>query len=155
MKKLAAALLVSLPVAALVVACAKKEPEPTPAPPVAVTTTTLPAPVSVSAVTLGKSVGADKRVSEPAEAFGAKDTIYASVDTAGTGHAKLRALWTFVRGAKTAKVDETTLEFESTAPATNEFHIAKPSGWPKGDYRVDIFLGDGATPAMTKTFKVG
>jgi hypothetical protein len=153
MKKITAALPISLLVV-MSAACAKKEPEPTPAPPVAAPTTTLPAPVSVSSVTLGKAVSADKKVSEAADAFGAKETIYASVETAGTGHAKLRALWTFVKGEKTAKVDETTLEFDSTGPATNEFHIAKPSGWPKGDYRLDVFLNDGATPAMSKTFKV-
>jgi hypothetical protein len=30
-------------------------------------------------------------VAAPTEIFGTKDTIYASVETAGTGHAKLRA----------------------------------------------------------------
>ena len=151
MKKLVATLMPL--VLAGAVACAKKEEPPAT---VAATppATTLPAPVSVSAVTLGKAVGADKKVNAPADVFGAKDTIYASVETAGTGHAKLRALWTFVRGEKTAKVDETTIEFDSPGPATNEFHISKPSGWPKGDYRVEIFLGDASTPSMTKTFKV-
>jgi len=37
----------------------------------------------------------------------------------------------------------------------NEFHVSKPSGWPKGDYKVEIFLGEDAAPAMTKSFKVG
>jgi len=134
-------------------ACAKKEEAPPPPPPTA-PATTLPAPVSVTAVNLGKAVDADKKVSAPTEAFGPKDTIYASVETAGAGHAKLRALWSFVKGEKTAKVDETTIELDATGPTTNEFHIAKPSGWPKGDYRVEIFLGDAAAPAMTKTFKV-
>ena len=129
--------------------------EPPPPPPAPVTTTTLPAPASVGAVTLGNAIGTDKRVAAPLESFGAKDTIYASVETAGVGHAKLRALWSYVRGEKTAKVDDTTIEFESSAPATNEFHIAKPSGWPKGDYKVEIFLNDAAAPAVTKTFKVG
>ena len=152
MKKLAVVLL--LPLAAAV-ACSKEAP-PTPIPaPVTAPATTLPAPVSVAGVTLGKSVGADKKVAAALDAFGAKDTIYASVDTVGTGHAKLRALWSFVKRAKTVKVDETAIEFDSAAPATNEFHISKPSGWPKGDYKVEIFLGDGATPAMTKSFKVG
>jgi len=32
--------------------------------------------------------------------------------------------------------------------------VTKPTGWPKGDYKVEIFLNDGATPAMVKTFKV-
>lgn len=137
-------------------ACSKPEPSPTPAPitlpPVA---TTMPAVVSVSSVTLGNAIGADKRVASSMDSFGAKDTIYASVETTGSGHAKLRALWTFVRGEKTAKVDETTVEVNATGPAVTEFHVSKPSGWPKGDYRVDVFLGDAATPASTKSFKVG
>ena len=152
MKKITA-LMLALPVMAGSLACKKNEPPPPP--PVTAPATTLPAPVSVSGISLGNAIGEDKRVTASLETFGAKDTIYASVETAGAGHAKLRALWTFVKGEKTAKVDETTLEFDSTAPATNEFHIAKPSGWPKGDYRVEIFLNDGPTPAMTKTFKVG
>src|SRR5271169_1238479 len=132
-------------------ACKKNEPPPPPPP---TTVTTLPAPVSVSDVTLGNALGADKKVTAASETFGVKDTIYASVATAGTGHAKLRALWSFVKGAKTAKVDETTVEFDSSAPATNEFHVSKPSGWPKGDYKVEVFLGDVAAPIVTKTFKV-
>jgi hypothetical protein len=136
-------------------ACKKSEPPP-PAPitmpPVV---TTMPAAVSVSYVTLGNAIGADKRVASPMDTFGAKDTIYASVETRGTGPARLRALWSFVRGEKTAKVDETTVELNATGPAVTEFHVSKPSGWPKGDYRVDVFLGDAALPATTKSFKVG
>ena len=151
MKKLAAVLL--LPLAAGF-ACSKEAP-PTPAPaPVTAPATTLPPPVSVSGVTLGKAVGADKKVATAVDSFGVKDTIYASVETAGTGHAKLRALWSFVKGDKTAKVNETTIEFEATGPATNEFHIENKKDWPKGDYKVEVFLGDDASAAATKTFKV-
>ena len=103
------------------VACSKPEPPPPPpttrpAPP----TTTLPPVVSIATVTLGNAIGADKKVTTPGDTFGAKDTIYASVDTAGSGHAKIRALWTFVKGEKTAKVDETTIEIDAAGPATNE-----------------------------------
>jgi hypothetical protein len=150
MRKLVATVL-TLPLLGGALAC-KKEPPPTPPPPPATVATTLPAPVGVSAVTLGNALGADKRVTAPMESFGAKDTIYASVETSGSGHATLRALWSFVKGEKVAKVDETTIEFDSSAPAVNEFHVSKPSGWPKGDYKVEIFLND--APAMTKTFKV-
>jgi hypothetical protein len=152
MKKLAAILLATVVVPGL--ACKKSEPPPPPPAPATVAPTP-PPPLAVGTVTLGNALGADKRVTAPLEAFGAKDTIYASVETSGTGHAKLRALWSFVKGEKTAKVDETTIEFDSTAPAVNEFHVAKPSGWPKGDYKVEIFLGDAEAPAATKTFKVG
>jgi len=149
MKRIAVSL---IPVLILAVAACKSEPPP---PPTTTTTvTTLPPPVGVSSLTLGNAIDADKKVAAPLEAFGPKDTIYASVETTGVGHAKLRALWTYVRGEQTAKVDETVIEFDSTAPAVNEFHVSKPSGWPKGDYKVEIFLGDATTPATTKTFKV-
>jgi hypothetical protein len=135
-------------------ACRKSEPPPPAPAATAAPATTLPAPVSVSAVALGAAIGPDKRVTAAAETFSPKDTIYASVETAGTGHAKLRARWSFVKGDKTAKVDETAIEFDSAGPAVNEFHISKPSGWPKGDYTVEIFLGDAESPAATRTFKV-
>jgi hypothetical protein len=146
-------------VAALVLAglaCGKKEELPPPPPPTVATAapTAIP-PVAVSTVTLGNAIGEDKKVTAPAETFGPKDTIYASVETTGQGAAKLRALWTFVKGEKTAKVDETTIEVNTTAPMVNEFHVSKPSGWPAGDYKVEIFLDDAAAPAVTKTFKVG
>jgi hypothetical protein len=135
--------------------CKKAEPPPPTPPPTTVPATTLPAPLTVTTLTLGNAIGPDKRVTAPMEAFGPKDTIYASVETTGAGRGKVRALWTFVKGQKTAKVDETTIELDATAPTTNEFHVSKPSGWPKGEYRIEVFLGEAGTPALTKTFKVG
>jgi hypothetical protein len=143
----------------LVVACGKKEapaPAPAPAPAQVEVPTAVPTPaaLAVGTITLGNAVGADKKVATPAETFGVKDKIYASVETTGAGHAKLRALWSFVKGDKTSKVNETSMEFDATGPATNEFHIENAKDWPKGDYKVEVFLGDGAAPAATKTFKV-
>ena len=155
MKKLTASL---LPLLLLGVQGCKKEPPPPPPTTTMATlppTTMQPAVVSVSAVTLGNAIDAEKRVTTAVDTFTPKETIYASVDTIGTGPAKLRALWSFVRGEKVAKVDETTIEISPTGPATSEFHVSKPSGWPKGDYKVEIFLNDAAVPAHTKTFKVG
>jgi hypothetical protein len=122
-------------------ACKKEAPPP---PPVTVPPTTAPAPVAVSAVTLGSALGADKR-----------DTIHASVETTGVGLATVRALWSFVKGDQTAKVDETVIEVHATGPTVSEFHVSKPSGWPQGDYKVEIFLGEATAPAMTRTFNVG
>jgi hypothetical protein len=135
-------------------ACGSKPAPPPPPPAVVATPVPTPAPPAVSGVNLGNAIGADKSVVAAAETFAVKDTIYASVATTGAGHFKLRALWSFVKGDKTAKVNETTMEFDATGPATNEFHVENAKGWPKGDYKVDIFLGDSETPASTKTFKV-
>ena len=112
MKKLARGL---IPLLMLAGAC-KSEPPPPPPTTAAPATTTLPPAPSVGGITLGNAVGPDKKVAAPSDAFGAKDTIYASVDTAGTGPVKLRAVWSYVKGEKTAKVDETTIEFDSTGP---------------------------------------
>ena len=95
MRKAAVILVFLVPLAS--VACKKPEPSPTP-PPVTSPPTTQPAPGSIGSATLGNAIGADKRVTTPAETFGTKDTIYASVETTGAGPAKLRALWTYVKG---------------------------------------------------------
>lgn len=138
--------------------CKKKEapaPAPAPAPPVVETTApVIPAVPTVGSVTLGNAIGADKKVASPMETFGVKDKIFASIETSGTGPVKLRALWSFVKGGNTAKVNETTMEFESIGPAWNEFHIENSKDWPVGDYQVEIFLGDSTTAASTRQFKV-
>jgi hypothetical protein len=143
-----------LTLVAFAAACSSKPAPPPPAPAVAATPVPTPAPPAVGAVSLGKAIGADKAVAAPTETFAVKDTIYASVATTGAGQVRLRALWTFVKGEKTAKVNENTIEFDSTGPAANEFHVENAKGWPKGDYRVEIFLGDSQTPAATRNFKV-
>ena len=42
--------------------------------------------------------------------------------------------------------------FSEPYPATSEFHISKPDGWPAGDYQVEISIND--KPAGTKKFTV-
>jgi hypothetical protein len=112
-----------------------------------------PAPVSVSQVTLGKAIGADKRVTAATESFAKNDTIYASVDTQGSGNASLKAKWTFVKGDKTALVNESTQDIVAQGPAVSEFHISKPDGWPVGNYQVEIFLGDKSAGSKSYTVK--
>ena len=48
-------------------------------------------------------------------------------------------------------VNETS-QIAEPGPATTEFHIAKPDGWPAGSYQVEI-LADGAT-AVVQRFEV-
>ena len=139
------------------VACGKKEPAPAPAPaptPVAPAPAPAPAPagVTVSSVSLGKAVGADKKVTAASDTFAKGDTIYASIDTTGSGSATLVAKWVYTKDGKTVPVKEDTATISATGPATSEFHISKPDGWPVGTYQVDVTLDD--KPAATKSFKV-
>ena len=140
-------------------ACGKKEEPPkpaaTPAPPPPVQAPApVPAPagVTVSTVSLGKAIGADKKVSAPTDAFGKADTIYASIDTTGAGSATLKAKWTYHKDGKVAMVKEDTQTINPTGPATSEFHVSKPDGWPVGDYEVEVLVGDKS--AGTRKFSV-
>jgi len=107
-------------------------------------------PVTVVAVTLGKAVGMDKKVTTAGDTFAPTDTIYASVDTQGAApSASIAARWTYQDGQV---VHEETQSIAPTGPATTEFHITKPDGWPKGEYQVEIFVND--TSAGTRRFNV-
>jgi hypothetical protein len=143
---------------ALMFACKKKEPEPAPAP--AAETAPAPAPeptpavipFKVTTVSLGKAIGADKTISEPATTFGPKDTIYASVASEGTAPSvTVKARWTYGDAGQLVSESEQTLA--PTGPAVTEFHISKASGWPAGKYKVEISV-DGAPAGSPQEFEV-
>lgn len=150
----AAALVASLALAG----CKKKEEtviapppvasEPAPMPPAEPTPAAMP--VSVISVDLGNAVGADNKISAAMSTFGAKDTIYTSVTTDGSAtNAPLMAMWTYQDGKA---VNTETKMLNTTGPATTEFHVSKPDGWPVGKYKVEVML-NGAT-AQSRDFEV-
>jgi len=128
----------------------KPAPSPTPAP--QAQAPAAPAVVTVSNITLGKALGSDKKVTAATDTFDKSDTIYAVVETTGTGNATLKAKWTYRKGDQSAPVSESSQTISASGPAASEFHISKPDGWPAGEYRVEILLDD--KPAGTKTFSV-
>ncbi len=144
--------------AALILAlhACKKEEAPTPrSVPAPSTSAPAPAPaaaVTVGTITTGNAIGTDKKVTQATDSFGTKDTLYASVATTGAGTATLKAKWTYGKNGQEAVVMEDTQTIVSTGPASTEFHVSKPDGWPVGDYQVEIFVND--KPAGTKTFTV-
>jgi hypothetical protein len=120
------------------------EPAPAPAP------APVPAGVEFRDAKLGKAVGADKMVTQAADTFAPKDTVYASVTTAGTAaSAAIRALWTFQDGQV---VSDDTQTITAGGADTTEFHISKPDGFPAGSYKVELFI-DGRSVA-TRNFTV-
>ncbi len=114
-----------------VVEVAKPPPPPPPPKP--------PEPVAVASVTLGSAVGTDNAVTTATEKFKPKDTVFASVSTTGQGKAvRLKAAFFFL-GKKEIAVGEAIEELKDfDGPANTQFKVAKPSGFPKGKYRVDI-----------------
>ena len=106
-------------------------------------------PVTVTALNLGKSVGPDKRVTSEVTQFARTDTIYASVQTSGTGDASLRAHWTYEDGQT---VSDTTHTITAGGTEATEFHISKPDGWPAGRYKVEVSVN--GTVVQSKDFTV-
>ncbi|HEX6107139.1 MAG TPA: hypothetical protein VFZ26_16250 [Gemmatimonadales bacterium] len=137
----------ALGVAALTAACKKDAPPPQDQ--AAAPGAAAPA-FTVSAVELGSRVGPDKRVTAATTSFTPRDTIYVSVATEGSAPSTtLSARWTYEDG-QVVQADSQTIA--PTGPATTEFHIAKPSGWPAGKYKVEVAV-DGR-PVETRDFEV-
>jgi len=91
---------------------------------------------SVTRVDVGNAIGADKKVTAPRVSFKPTDTIYASISSEGAAaNVALSARWTFEDGQL---VNEATQTIAPTGPAVTEFHIAKPDGWPKGKYKLEV-----------------
>lgn len=93
--------------------------------------------LQVSSVELGRAIDAERRVTAATDDFGTRDTIYASVATTGSGNGTLTAHWTFEDGQV---IEHSEQSVAATGPAVTEFHIAKPTAWPAGKYRVVISL---------------
>ncbi|HXJ34246.1 MAG TPA: hypothetical protein VMS22_09430 [Candidatus Eisenbacteria bacterium] len=155
-------LMISVVAAGLVagaIACSKSEaPPPPPAKPAAPPPQAAapppaplaPVPFRVVTVDLGKAVGTDKKVAQPTTTFATTDTIYASIVSEGAAPSvALTARWTYEDGQL---VNESSQAIAPTGPSATEFHIAKPSGWPTGKYKVEI-SANGAV-VSTKDFVV-
>lgn len=142
---LAAALILSIGAAA----CGKKDA----APADTASTTTQPttSPVRVTDIQLGKRVGADKRIVDPATTFGTRDTVYASITTDGVAtDARLTATWMYNGSQGVSEADE--MISSSGGVNVSEFHISKETPWPTGNYTLEVKL-DGVS-AGTREFRI-
>jgi hypothetical protein len=112
--------------------------------------TTTPPPTSaiVSSVDLGSAVGADNKVTKPGTTFAKTDTIHASVATNGDKASTVTARWTFQDGQVVHTEDKSV----AAGAQVTDFSIAKPDGWPAGDYKLEVLV-DGNV-AQTKDFSV-
>lgn len=140
-----------LTAAVVTAACSKKEPAvdttaaaATPAPSAAT------AAFAVADVDMGRHIDGMKMISDKTDDFAPTDTIYASVHTTGAATNRvLMARWTFENGTV---VDEHSATISPATDAYTEFHVVKPSGWPKGKYTLHLMV-DG-TEARTKDITV-
>lgn len=162
-------LAVSLAAALALSACGKKDESasdvPATPPPAATAPTMAPAPASTagtgmpggdasamvtfSSLELGSTVDASNKVVASGTSFAPKDTIYASVDTSGSGNATLSAKWSYQDGQV---VHEDSKTLDTSGPQTTAFMISKPSGFPAGNYKVEVSLN--GSQVASKDFSV-
>ncbi len=131
-------------------ACGKKDAAPADDNTVSVPSSTS-SPLRVTDMQVGKRVGADKRIVDPATSFGTRDTVYVSVTTEGAAtDARLSATWMFNGTQSVSEADEMV----SSSGGTNvsEFHIMKDTPWPTGAYSVDVKLN--GVSAGTREFRI-
>jgi flagellar hook assembly protein FlgD len=117
--------------------------------PGAAATTPAASTVAIADVDVGKAVS-NARVTDKTNDFKPADTVYTSVHTTGSASAAtVMARWTFQDGQV---VQESSQSIAPSGDAYTEFHISKPSGLPKGKYKVEVFLD--SKSAGTKDFEV-
>jgi hypothetical protein len=107
--------------------------------------------ITVTAITLGRAIALDKRVTAPSEVFAADDTVYASVVTEGEAE-RVQLTARFRRGQ--AVVADVSQGIAPKGTATSEFNIWKPGGLAPGDYTVEILVDGvaaGARPFVVRS----
>ena len=99
---------------------------------------------------LGRAVDANKKVTDGTDDFKPADTIYLSVKTDGAAaNSEVKVRWTYQDGQL---VKEDKRNIPAGGDAWTEFHISKPGGFPKGDYKVIAYVN--GVEKGTKTFEV-
>lgn len=148
---LAAALTATLALAA----CKRGDDTPAPAPavepaPTPATVTTAPSALNVSAVTLGTSVGPDRRIATPLTTFTTSDPIVVSIDTGGAAaNAELTARLVYQDGQTAG---EQTERLTTSGSEITNVTFTNANGWPAGSYRAEVWV-DGSQ-ALSRDFTI-
>lgn len=106
-------------------------------------------PLQVGAIQIGRSLNEDNSIGSLAAAFKPNDTIYVSIHTTATGSGTITVRWSY-RGAL---MSERSKQVSFKGAGATEFHIQSASGFPPGDYDVEVLL-DGK-PVGRRSFSVG
>jgi hypothetical protein len=104
--------------------------------------------LKVKSIQTGRSLNSDNSVGVLTQRFRPDQTMYAAVLTDGPGKGTLTAKWTYA--GRTVSEDTKKVSYRDSA--ATEFHITNSSGFPPGDYSVEILL-DGKS-VETRNLKV-
>ena len=109
----------------------------------------------VTAIETGKHIDANKRITDTATTFMPRDTIFVSVLTANsTPSTMLKSVVTFQDGQVVDSASQAVaLPTTTGGSSVTEFHLVKLSGWPTGDYTIEIWLDGQSAGTRTLTVK--
>ena len=93
-------------------------------------------PLRVTTIQTGKSLNSDNSVGNHTTRFKPDDTMFASVLTDGPGSGSIGARWKYAGRV----VSEETREVSYRDHAATAFHIQNSSGFPEGEYSVEILV---------------
>ena len=93
-------------------------------------------PLRVDTIQLGRSLNPDNSVASHTSSFKPLDTMYVSMLTPAKGRGTIGVRWTYAGRL----VSDPSKEVSYKGPAATEFHIQNSSGFPPGDYSVEVFL---------------
>lgn len=105
-------------------------------------------PLTIDTIQLGRSLNADQSVASQTTTFKPNETIYVSALNNARGQGTIKVRW--MMGTQLLSEREKTVKFPG-AGAT-EFHLQSASGFPIGDYSVEVLL-DGK-PVGSRRFNV-
>lgn len=97
--------------------------------------------VQIRDVQIGKSIDANKTISDQSATFGAHDTIYVVAITYGVPNApaaKVATKWTFNQKLVVKELSKAISPASGTIVSV--FHIDNHSAWPLGRYKVEVML---------------
>ena len=100
---------------------------------------------------MGRGLNADKTVSGFTTSFKPTDTIYAAVLTDGAGSGKVKARWLYAGRV----VSEPERDVTYQGPASTEFHMQNTTGFPPGEYTVELFLDGKAVGSRSFRVETG
>jgi len=105
-------------------------------------------PLTVTTVQLGRSLNSDGSVASHTTLFKPDETMYVSAITSEPGSSTITARWRYAGRL----VSEESKDVSYREQGATEFHIQNSSGFPAGDYSVEILV-DGES-VQTRPFRV-
>ena len=93
-------------------------------------------PLQVGAIQIGRSLNEDNSIGSLAGSFKPNETVYVSIHTTASGSGTITVRWSY-RGQMTS---ERSKPVSFKGAGATEFHIQSATGFPPGDYDVEVLV---------------